>query len=135
MTLGKPSAFGGEHRRELGVTWQAADRELDTGHEVRAIEMDRARHGRLIEPFLWPKIDDQQVLVAEMRLELVRLHNQGRQRLYLARSTWIGARTSDHSAAADMPAFSTRAAQNLNSGILPTGSSAGLVSILAAASA
>ncbi len=72
--MGKPSAFGGEHRRELGVTWQAADRELDTGHEVRAIEMDRARHVRLIDQVLWPEIDDQQVLVAEMRLELIRLH-------------------------------------------------------------
>ncbi|MFB3086869.1 MAG: hypothetical protein ACE10E_00930 [Acidiferrobacterales bacterium] len=55
--------------------YSAAERGLDAGHQVRAIEMDRARHGRLIEHFLWPEIDDQQALVAEMWLELVRLHN------------------------------------------------------------
>lgn len=41
---------------------------------------------------------------------------------------------SNYSAAATASAFSTLAAQNLNSGIFPNGSSAGFVSRLAAAS-
>ena len=50
----------------------------------------------------------------------------------LCRSQWL---EWGYSAAITSAAASTRAAQNLNSGILPTGSRAGLVRRLAAASA
>ena len=53
-----------------------------------------------------------------------------------ARSTRSGWKADSHSAAVAIAVTAvTRAAQNLNSGILPKGSSAGLVSRLAAASA
>ncbi len=69
----------------------------------------------------------------------------GRHRWYSTgqRSTWLGRRhrslaSADwetYSAATSMSAASTLQAQNLNSGILPIGSSCGLVSRFAAASA
>ena len=84
-------------------------------------------------------LTSQRLLENIARLEAVVAQNKALQVAAAAARTeqraLPGGRVRDYSAAVRSSTFSARTAQNLNSGILPNGSSAGLVSRFAAASA